>query len=120
MNLGAFSVSLVVRNIDESRRFYEALGFEVIDGQYNHQEDFQLEEGQDWLILQNESTTLGLFQEMLEADTLTFHPRDVRSVQAGLRQKGIPLLVEADESTEGPTAIMLRDPDGHPILMDQQ
>jgi len=119
MNLGAFSVSLDVKNIEESRSFYEALGFEVIDGQYNHQEDFSLEEGQDWLILQNESTTLGLFQGMLKSDTLTFHPKDVRTIQAGLREKGIPLLVEADEDSTGPTAIMFQDPDGHPILMDQ-
>jgi len=120
MNLGAFSVSLVVRDIQASRRFYEALGFEVIDGQFNHEGDIELDEGQDWLILQNESTTLGLFQEMLEGITLTFHPKDVRSIQSGLRQKGIELLVEADEDTEGPTAIMLSDPDGHRILMDQQ
>jgi len=119
MNLGAFSVSLDVKNIEKSRSFYEALGFEVIDGQFNHQEDLSLDEGQDWLILQNESTTLGLFQQMLKADTLTFHPKDVRAIQAGLREKGIPVLVEADEETSGPTLIMFEDPDGHPILMDQ-
>ena len=119
MNLGAFSVSLDVKNIEESRTFYETLGFEVIDGQYNHQEDFSLEEGQDWLILQNESTTLGLFQGMLKSDTLTFHPKDVRAIQADLQKKGIQLLVEADENTTGPTLIMFEDPDGHPIMMDQ-
>lgn len=122
MNLGAFSISLKVRNLEKSRSFYEALGFEVIDGQFKHEGDqeLQLDEGQDWLILQNESTTLGLFQGMLEETTLTFHPKDVRSIQAGLRQKGIELYVEADEKTEGPAVIMLVDPDGHPILMDQQ
>jgi hypothetical protein len=56
---------------------------------------------------------------MLQSDTLTFHPKDVRAIQAGLRDKGIPLLVEADEESSGPTAIMFQDPDGHPILMDQ-
>jgi len=119
MNLGAFSISLNVKNIEKSRNFYEALGFEVIDGQYCHQEDFKLDKGQDWLILQNEATTLGLFQGMLNADTLTFHPKDVRKIQAHLRKQDIPLLIEADEDTDGPASIMIEDPDGNPILMDQ-
>ena len=119
MNLGAFSLSLNVKSLDKSRKFYESLGFEVIDGQQLHQGDLQLDKGHDWLILQNESTTLGLFQHMLDANTLAFHPKDVRKVQADLRKADIPIMIEADEESDGPAIIMLEDPDGNPILMEQ-
>lgn len=119
MNLGSLSVSLNVKNLKKSCKFYEALGFEVIDGQHSHQEGIALEKGQDWLILQNEATTLGLFQGMLDAHTLTFHPKDVRKLQAHLQEKDIELLIEADESTDGPALAMLSDPDGNPIILDQ-
>jgi len=119
MDLGDFSLSIVVADIDASQAFYEALGFEVIDGQFNHQETFDLPDGQDWLILEHGDTRIGLFQGMFEQNILTFHPEDVRSIQARLDAAEVPLEVRA-EGEEGPASILLRDPDGNPILIDEQ
>jgi catechol 2,3-dioxygenase-like lactoylglutathione lyase family enzyme len=109
MELGSFSVSLVVKDIKVSRTFYEQLGFEVIDG----------DEAQNWLMLKSGSNKLGLFQGMFEKNTFTFHPNDVRSVQRELKYKEIKLDLEADETTTGPAYIALTDPDSNPILLDQ-
>lgn len=121
MNLGTFSVSLAVKDIAASRAFYEKLGFEVIMG----------EESQNWLILRNGETTIGLFQGMFERNMLTFNPgwtgraeaveefADVREIQQRLKAEGLALASAADEATTGPASLMLTDPDGNPILLDQ-
>ncbi len=121
MNLGAFSVSLAVKDIDASRRFYEALGFTPFGGDV----------AQNWLILKNGDHVIGLFQGMFEQNILTFNPgwdnnaqpladfTDVRQLQQQLKAQGIALEAEADESSTGPASFMLLDPDGNPILVDQ-
>ena len=121
MKLGAFSISLAVKDLQASKEFYGKLGFEEAGG----------DASQNWLILRNGDHTIGLFQGMFEKNTLTFNPgwdpqaqpveefTDVREIQRGLRNAGIPLTLEADEATTGPAAIMTFDPDGNPILIDQ-
>ena len=121
MNLGNFSVSLAVKDIAVSRTFYEKLGFRVIGG----------DQAQNWLILQNETSTIGLFQGMFDKNILTFNPGwdrnaqpladfdDVRELQRTLQERGITPVSAADESSTGPASLMLIDPDGNPILMDQ-
>lgn len=121
MKLGAFSVSLNVKDIHRSKAFYEDLGFTALGGDIE----------QNWLIMKNGDTVIGLFQGMFEKNLLTFNPgwdsnaqnadpfTDVRELQKTLKEKGIQLTQEADESTEGPAFITLEDPDGNPILIDQ-
>lgn len=109
MELGQFSVSLAVNDIAASRSFYETLGFTVILG--NQEEN--------WLILQNDGATIGLFQGMFEKNILTFNPANVRTIQQTLKSQGISFHTEADESTEGPAHAVLFDPDGNQILLDQ-
>ena len=121
MELGAFSVSLSVKDIHASRAFYEKLGFTSMGG--------NMEE--NWVILTNGSTVIGLFQGMFEDNILTFNPgwdqgahevdpfTDVRQIQAHLKAAGIALTVEADEATTGPAHIIMTDPDGNTIMVDQ-
>src|SRR5262245_33396818 len=121
MRLGNFSVSLSVKNLGASRAFYEKLGFKAIGG----------DPAQNWLILQNETASIGLFQGMFDKNMLTFNPGwdrtgsalpdfdDVRDIQRSLKSRGIALATSADESTSGPASLMLLDPDGNPILIDQ-
>jgi catechol 2,3-dioxygenase-like lactoylglutathione lyase family enzyme len=121
MNLGTFSVSLAVKDLAASRDFYETLGFEAIGGDVE----------QNWLILKNGDHVIGLFQGMFEGNLLTFNPgwdqsgneldsfTDVREIQRELKEQGIVLSSEADDSTSGPASIMLSDPDGNQILIDQ-
>ena len=121
MDLGAFSVSLAVRDIAASRAFYEKLGFSVFGG----------DQSQRWLIMRNGTTLIGLFQGMFEKNTLTFNPgwdsdakelpqfTDVRAIQQALQASGLALDQQADASTSGPAFIALADPDGNPILIDQ-
>jgi lactoylglutathione lyase len=121
MELGAFSVSLAVRDIESSRAFYEKLGFTPFFG----------EASQGWLILRNGDVAIGLFQGMFERNLLTFNPgwdgsaqplesfTDVRELQRRLKAEGVPLASEADEATTGPASFMVIDPDGNPILFDQ-
>lgn len=121
MRLGNFSVSLAVKDLAASLAFYEKLGFRAIGG----------EASQNWLIVQSETSTIGLFQGMFEKNALTFNPGwdrsantledfdDVREIQRRLKEQGIPIAAEADESTTGPASLMLFDPDGNPILLDQ-
>ncbi len=121
MKLGAFSVSLTVKDIHRSKEFYECLGFEVMGGEIS----------QNWLIMKNESCVIGLFQGMFEKNILTFNPgwnqnaesldefTDVRVLQNYLKEKGIKMLTEADESTKGPASFTIEDPDGNSILIDQ-
>jgi lactoylglutathione lyase len=121
MKLGAFSVSLNVKDIEASKSFYENLGFQTLGGDIS----------QKWLILKNEHTVIGLFQGMFEKNILTFNPgwdqnatnldsfTDVRDLQKQLKEKGVKILTEADEATEGPAHITLEDPDGNQILIDQ-
>ena len=121
MQLGAFSVSLSVKDIKASRAFYENLGFTQLGGDIE----------QNWLILKNGSTVVGLFQGMFERNTLTFNPgwdssankldsfTDVRELQKELKAKGVTLASEADESGDGPASFVIIDPDGNPILVDQ-
>lgn len=121
MKLGNFSVSLAVKDISVSRAFYEKLGFTVFAG---HQE-------QNWLILKNDNTVIGLFQGMFEKNILTFNPgwdgdankltefMDIRDVQRHLKAQGVQLLTEADEATSGPASFLLEDPDGNQVLFDQ-
>ena len=121
MNLGAFSVSLAVKNLEASRSFYEKLGFQVFAG----------DASQNWLILKNGDHAIGLFQGMFEKNILTFNPgwdssaqkldvfTDVRDLQRQLKAKGVALQTEADETSTGPASFMIVDPDGTPILIDQ-
>lgn len=122
MNLGAFSVSLAVKDIEASKIFYGHLGFKTVGGNQD----------QGWLILRNESGhTIGLFQGMFEGNIMTFNPgwdqqnqnldsfTDVRELQKQLKTAGVELTTEADESTTGPASVTLVDPDGNAILIDQ-
>ena len=109
MDLGAFSVSLAVKDLKASRAFYEKLGFEVFDGK----------EEENWLMLRSGSTKFGLFQGMFEQNVLTFNPTDVRTIQRELKAQGVSFVREADETTDGPEHATLLDPDGNPILFDQ-
>jgi len=121
MHLGAFSISLAVKDIAASRAFYEALGFTQAGGDAD----------QGWLILRNGETTIGLFQGMFEKNLLTFNPGwdaeanpiadfdDVRAIQARLKAAGFALIEETDPAGTGPGHITLEDPDGNPILIDQ-
>ena len=121
MKLGNFSVSLAVKDIAASRAFYEKLGFKTMGG----------DQSQNWLILQNGTTTIGLFQGMFDKNLLTFNPgwnsdakplgefTDIRELQRTLRERGVAMTMEADESTTGPASIMMVDPDGNTILLDQ-
>ena len=121
MKLGAFSLSLNVKDIQASKAFYERLGFSVFGGDIE----------QNWLIMQNESCTIGLFQGMFEKNGLTFNPgwdakanpvegfTDVRDLQKRLKEQGISPIEEADEGSSGPAYFTLEDPDGNPILFDQ-
>jgi lactoylglutathione lyase len=121
MKLGAFSISLNVKDIHQSKAFYEKLGFDSLGGDIT----------QNWLIMKNENCIIGLFQGMFDKNILTFNPgwdenarnldsfTDVREIQRHLKERGIQLQTEADESTEGPAHITLEDPDGNQILVDQ-
>lgn len=121
MKLGAFSISLSVRDLEASRQFYENLGFKTFGGGME----------QNYLILKNGNALIGLFQGMFEGNILTFNPGwdenaknveafdDVRSIQQQLKAKGVQLISEADETTSGPASLMLKDPDGNLILLDQ-
>lgn len=121
MKLGAFSVSLNVKDINISKEFYENLGFKAFGG------DLKM----NYLIMKNGNSLIGLFQGMFDSNILTFNPGwdensntlesfdDVRKVQSSLKEKGIKLESETDKSTKGPASIMLLDPDGNTILIDQ-
>jgi catechol 2,3-dioxygenase-like lactoylglutathione lyase family enzyme len=119
--LGAFSVSLAVKNLQASQAFYEKLGFEQAGG----------DPAQSWLILRNGTATIGLFQGMFERNILTFNPgwddkaqaveefTDVREHQRRLKSQGLKLTTEADEGSTGPASCMVVDPDGNTVLIDQ-
>lgn len=109
MEAGTFSISLAVKDIAASLEFYRKLGFTVFDG----------DQSQGWLILQNGSTNIGLFQGMFDKNMLTFNPKDVRGIQRTLETRGVELIEKADPNTDGPAYITLEDPDGNPIMFDQ-
>jgi len=121
MELGAFSVSLAVEDIEASKLFYEKLGFAVFGGDLS----------QNWLIMKNADHAIGLFQGMFEENILTFNPgwnsdarqldtfTDVRELQRQLKDRGLEMIEEADESSTGPASFMIVDPDGNTILVDQ-
>jgi lactoylglutathione lyase len=121
VKLGAFSVSLTVKDIHVSKSFYENLGFQVFGGDIT----------QNWLIMKNENCIIGLFQGMFEKNILTFNPgwnenaenlasfTDIRDLQKQLKEKGMNLITEADESSQGPAHFTIEDPDGNQILVDQ-
>jgi len=108
MDLGNFSLSLAVKDLDASLAFYEAFGFAQIAGERAH----------GWLILQNGDAKIGLFQGMFEQNLITFNPPDARAVERALRDAGYPI-DRATEGDEGPCHFALRDPDDNPILVDQ-
>ncbi len=118
MDLGSFSVSLNVKDLEASTKFYESLGFQVIDGQFNYDEQFQLESGQYWVMMQNGEVKIGLFQGMFDANVLTWNPPDARAIQSRLKENGIPIDVEAT-GFDGPATVMLQDPDGNRLMFDQ-
>jgi catechol 2,3-dioxygenase-like lactoylglutathione lyase family enzyme len=121
MELGAFSISLAVKDIEASRAFYEKIGFKVFTG----------DASQHWLILKNGAHAIGLFQGMFEKNILTFNPgwdsnasklgafTDVRDLQRELKAQGVQLTTQADETSTGPASFTTIDPDGNPILVDQ-
>jgi catechol 2,3-dioxygenase-like lactoylglutathione lyase family enzyme len=109
MDLGSFSISLSVQDLQASKAFYQAMGFEVIDGK---DED-------NWLILRSGEAKIGLFQGMFDANVITFNPPDVRAVQRAMKAAGVEFVLEVDESSEGPAHATLLDPDGNPVLLDQ-
>ena len=121
MDLGNFSISLAVKDVEASRQFYEKFGFQIFAGNA----------AQKWLIMKNGDRVIGLFQGMFDKNVLTFNPgwdsnaqtlssfTDVRELQRQLKAQGVQLMTEADESTTGPASFMAVDPDGNPILVDQ-
>jgi len=121
MELGAFSVSLNVKDLEVSKTFYEKLGFQIFGG----------DAAQNWLIMKNGDHTIGLFQGMFESNILTFNPgwdqngktldsfTDIRDLQKELKTHGVNIDNEADESTTGPASLMVTDPDGNSIMIDQ-
>jgi lactoylglutathione lyase len=121
MELGAFSVSLAVKDIEASKLFYEKLGFTVFAG----------DQSQNWLIMKNGEYAIGLFQGMFDKNILTFNPgwnsdaqplsefTDVRELQRQFKERGVKMISEADENSTGPASFMMVDPDGNPILVDQ-
>ena len=121
MKLGAFSISLSVKDLNVSKAFYENLGFTLFAGGME----------KNYLIMKNENALIGLFQGMFEGNILTFNPgwdenanniekfEDVREIQKHLKNKNIKLTAEADENTSGPASLMVTDPDGNVILIDQ-
>ncbi len=121
MNLGAFSISLAVKDIEASRQFYEKFGFSVFGG----------DASQNWLTLKNGDHIIGLFQGMFERNILTFNPgwdssarqldsfTDVRELQRQLKALEVRFEQQADENTTGPASFIALDPDGNPILVDQ-
>ncbi|MBV6654938.1 MAG: VOC family protein [Mameliella sp.] len=121
MQLGAFSISLNVKDLQASKAFYQKIGFETFGG----------DEEKNYLIMKNGDALIGLFQGMFDKNILTFNPgwdtnaqlvegfTDVREIQQSLKAKGVDLVQEADESTTGPASVILVDPDGNPIFIDQ-
>ncbi|MDB9887209.1 VOC family protein [Polaribacter sp.] len=121
MKLGAFSISLSVKDLQKSKTFYEKLGFDVFAGELE----------KNYLILKNKTTLIGLFQGMFENNILTFNPGwdenakkldtfdDVRIIQQALKKEGIQLESEVDETTSGPGNVIILDPDGNTIFLDQ-
>jgi len=121
MKLGAFSISLTVKDITVSKTFYENLGFTVFAGELERK----------YLIMKNGNALIGLFEGMFDKNILTFNPgwdenaakldafEDVRDIQKHLKKQGIPIEKEADESTSGPASFVVIDPDGNPVLIDQ-
>jgi len=121
MKLGAFSISLDVKNLKDSKAFYEKLGFLQFAGSYE----------MNYLIMKNGNALIGLFEGMFEGNLMTFNPgwdesaqhvdpfEDVRAIQKKLKSDNLSLMTEADESSEGPASIMLKDPDGNLVLIDQ-
>lgn len=121
MSLGAFSVSLTVKDLAASKAFYEKLGFSGIGG----------DESQNWLVLANGDCVVGLFEGMFDKNMLTFNPgwgpdgtpleefEDVRDIQKRLKADGVAIASEADETTSGPASFVVVDPDGNPVLVDQ-
>ena len=121
MELGAFSISLAVSDLQASKSFYEKLGFAVFGG----------DASQKWLILKNGNLVIGLFEGMFERNMLTFNPgwdsnargleafTDVRDLQRELKAQGVEFQIQADETTTGPASFVVVDPDGNPILVDQ-
>ncbi|KXX66759.1 VOC family protein [Flammeovirga sp. SJP92] len=121
MNLGAFSLSIAVKDLQTSKEFYEKLGFSVFAGNAE----------MNYYIMKNGKTNIGLFQGMFEKNIITFNPgwdedansvekfNDVREIQQHLKKEGIALISEVDENTEGPGSVMITDPDGNQILLDQ-
>ncbi|MGE0885246.1 MAG: VOC family protein [Blastocatellales bacterium] len=121
MQLGTFSISLTVKDIQASKAFYEKLGFKVFHGDIS----------QNWLIMKNAELVIGLFQGMFDKNTLTFNPgwdsnakplenfTDVRELQRQLKSQGVEIIGATDENATGPAHFMVMDPDGNPILFDQ-
>lgn len=121
MNLGAFSVCLSVKDIHVSKSFYENLGFQIWAGDIK----------QNWLVMKNENCEIGIFQGIIEKNILTFNPgwtqdnenldqfTDIREIQKQLKAKGMKMLTEVDEASEGPAHFIIEDPDGNQILFDQ-
>ncbi len=121
MELGGFSISLAVEDLEASRTFYQKLGVEVVGG----------DQSQDWLIMRNGTCTIGLFRGMFDRNILTFNPgwdaqvsplesfTDVRDLQRQLKDRGVTFESEADEETKGPARFIVVDPDGNPVLVDQ-
>jgi predicted enzyme related to lactoylglutathione lyase len=121
MELGAFSIGLAVKDIEASKAFYEKLGFTAFFGEMS----------QNWLIMKNGDVAIGLFQGMFEKNVLTFNPgwnadaqelgsfTDIREIQRRLKEQGVELAQEADESTTGPASFVAVDPDGNSIIVDQ-
>jgi predicted lactoylglutathione lyase len=121
MKLGAFSISLSVKDLKKSKEFYEKLGFNAFAGDLE----------QNYLIMKSDNALIGLFQGMFKGNILTFNPGwdesanhidnfdDIREIQKHIKNSGLELITEADEKTEGPASLMLTDPDGNNILIDQ-
>ena len=121
MELGSFTLCLLVKDIKASKEFYEKLDFKQVSGKLE----------QKWVVLKNGNTKIGLFQGLIDKNLMTFNPgqtsdketlkdfADVRELQHAFKERGIELKTEADETTKGPASMSLTDPDGNEILFDQ-
>ncbi|MEP5610959.1 MAG: VOC family protein [Cyclobacteriaceae bacterium] len=108
--LGTFSLSLSVKDVAQSKQFYETIGFKQVDGNV----------AQNWVIMSDGNARIGLSQGFFQKNTITFNPNDVRNIQKELKAKGISFALEVEETSSGPGTAMIIDPDGNPILLDQR
>jgi lactoylglutathione lyase len=111
VNLGRHYIALNVKDLVKSKAFYELLGFRAVENFGSVQKN--------WVIMKSGDVTIGLYQDIIPKNTITFNPPDVREIQKELRRKGFTFILEANEETKGPAHFLILDPDGNPLFFDQ-